>query len=449
MSDTHSTPPAAASKPAKPSPDFPLFAHATGRWAKKIKGKMHYFGRWADPDSALEEYRAFLVGKPVESPSAAPAVAKPAKPSPDFPLFFHATGQWCKKIRGKLHYFGTDPHKALDSYLGQKDALHAGRMPRADTEGLTVKDLVNAYLNGKKALVTAGELSHRAWTDYEEACKVITKQFGQGRVVADLGPDDFATLRQRMANRWGPVRLGNVIQRVRSVFKYALDADLVDRPVRFGPDFKRPSAKTLRLHRAAGGAKLFTADEVRRLLDAADVQLRAMLYLGINCGFGMADCGRLPLAAIDLDAGWVDFPRPKTGIPRRCPLWPETAYSLRAALAVRHAPKDAADAGLAFLTAQGLPWHKEKMSSPMCFKVGQLLNKLGINGRKGLGFYTLRHTFRTAADEAKDQPAADYIMGHARDDMASIYRERISDDRLKAVAITVRTWLFQRRATGT
>jgi len=66
--------------------------------------------------------------------------------------------------------------------------------------------------------------------------------------------------------------------------------------------------------------------------------------------------------------------------------------------------------------------------------------------RAGLGFYALRHVHRTAADAAKDQPAADLIMGHARDDMASVYRERISDARLKAVAEHVRAWLFAKPA---
>lgn len=127
---------------------------------------------------------------------------------------------------------------------------------------------------------------------------------------------------------------------------------------------------------------------------------------------------------------------------RRCPLWPETVQAIRDALARRREPKDPADAGLVFITRTGQSWHTDTTESPIAYEVGKLVRRVGINSRTGHGFYTLRHTFRTIADAAKDQPAADFIMGHEVAHMSSHYREGIDDVRLKAVTDHVRAWLF-------
>jgi integrase len=357
---------------------------------------------------------------------------------------------WAKKIRGRLHYFGPwdDPDAALKKYLDQKEALHAGRTPRPDPDAFTVKDLANAFLNAKQSRVDTGELSPLTWGDYKAAADEAVAAFGRGRLVTDLRPADFAALRDRMARKWGLQRLCKTIQFVRCIFKYAYDAELTAAPVRFGPDFKRPAKREFRVHRARQGPKLFTADEVRRMLGTAKQPLRAMLLLGMNCGFGPSDVGHLPAAALDLDGGWVNYPRPKTGIARRCALWPETVQAVREARAGRPEPKEAGHAGLVFLTRRGDPWAKEDVSGPVTRETRKLLARLGINGRKGLGFYALRHTFRTVADGAKDQPAADYIMGHEVAHMSSHYREGIDDGRLRAVADHVRAWLFPATAAN-
>jgi hypothetical protein len=117
---------------------------------------------------------------------------------------------WAKKIRGKLHYFGpwNDPDGALNKYLAEKDALHSGRKPRPDAEALTVKQLVNKFLNAKTASVEQGRLSQLTWGDYKTATDEMVAEFGKQRLVSDLRPEDFAALRKRMAKKWG---LGSVL----------------------------------------------------------------------------------------------------------------------------------------------------------------------------------------------------------------------------------------------
>ena len=382
--------------------------------------------------------------------TAKSAAGKPEKPYSDFPLFPHATGRWAKKIRGKLHYFGkwrdvesNGWQAALALYNQQRDDLHAGRTPRQPNGHFTIRDLLNRFLTAKQHLASSGEITARTFADYYGSCKRLGEQLGLDRLVDDLAFDDFDKLRAAVAKKWGPVALGNEIQRVRSVFKFAFDAGLIDKPVRYGPNFKRPSKKILRQARHAKGERMFGADQICKMLSAANAPMKAMLLLGINCGFGNSDVANLPIAALDFKAGWVDFPRIKTAIHRRCPLWPETIEAVRKAIASRPTPKDSSDSRFVFITKRGQRWAKDTPDSPVARETGKLLRKLKID-RAGLGFYALRHTFETIAGESRDQVAVDAIMGHApaSHDMASVYRERISDERLRAVTVFVRAWLF-------
>jgi hypothetical protein len=42
--------------------------------------------------------------------------------------------------------------------------------------------------------------------------------------------------------------------------------------------------------------QMFEADDLRRIIDVADQPLKAMILLGINCGFDNNDCGTLSMS---------------------------------------------------------------------------------------------------------------------------------------------------------
>jgi site-specific recombinase XerC len=147
------------------------------------------------------------------------------------------------------------------------------------------------------------------------------------------------------------------------------------------------------------------------------------------------------MEVIDLKGGWIDYARRKTGIYRRCKLWPETVDASRDVLDSRIEPNDKAYKKLIFITRFGDSWASD--NSAITKECDKLLNKLGFK-RPGLAYYALRHTFQTIGEKSRDIPAVRYIMGHApaSNDMSAVYREEIDDDRLEAVANCVRNWLY-------
>ena len=369
---------------------------------------------------------------------------KPQKPAANFPLTRHPSGRWCKKLRGKVYYFGklTDWQAAVVRFNREWPYILAGKTPPADgTEGCMLKALCNTFLTAKERRRESGELSRQSFAEYHATCAMLIEFFGRERLVDDLSPGDFERFRADLAKRFGVVTLRNKINRCRIVFRFAHTERLLDRPVHFGQSFSRPSAKMLRAARNEAGARMFEPEELHRIIEAADPIIQAMIYLGLNCEFGNTDVAMLPQSAVNLDAGWLAFKRPRTAITQRIPLWPETVAALRKSIAMRPALKTPDHAELCFVTIQGNPWVRTTDSATTPDRVtvinsvsghfARLLKRLGIDGRGG--FYTLRHVFETVAGGSRDQVAVNAIMGHADQSMAAVYRERIDDDRLQAV----------------
>lgn len=410
----------------------------------------------------------------------------PPKVPKGFPLTAHSSGKYCVYRNRKMYYYGKwftkrrgeviiNPdawRNAWDEFRQDEPDLAQGREPQPRDDGaVTIGALCNAFHAAKSAQVASGELSARSLREYRKTTDRIVAHFGPSRSVDDLRPDDFGPLRAEITKQWGPVRTGNEVQRVRTVFKFAFDNGLIEKPVRFGSMFQKPTKAVMRKHRAARGRKVFEADEIRMILDVLDGKevtigtdddgepikvkrprnpsLRAMVLLGINAGFYASDCAALPIDAIDLDRQWLDFPRPKTGIPRQVPLWGETVSALREVLAIRPEPRSVDDAGLVFITKQRQRFVREGANGCPIDAIGPKFSKvrdaLKLN-KAGRGFSALRHSFRTIADGAKDQPAAGLVMGHADDSIADVYRHGISDDRLRDVVDHVHQWLFPSNA---
>jgi integrase len=370
------------------------------------------------------------------------------KPYPDFPLTAHPNGQWCKRIKGKLYYFGPweEWQEALALFQEQRDDLYAGRTPRRRGDGPTLAELMDRFLYSKRVRKESGEMTARSFADYARTCDKIEASISTSRLLSDLQTEDFEKLRADLSKGQSPTTLKGDLGRARMVFNYAYESGLTETPIRYGKALKTPPARVFRRLANERGERMFNREEVLALVGGAGVQMRSMIYLGVNCGFGNADCGRLPFERLDLELGWLTWGRPKTGTARRCPLWPETVDALREWISVRKPPTDDKLSKYVFLTKYGNCWCRsdEDRNNPLSYEFRKLVKALGFY-RKGITtFYSLRRTFQTIGDAAGDAIAVKFIMGHiaASDDMSAVYRQKTFDGPLKRVTDHVRDWLF-------
>ncbi|HEX4000819.1 MAG TPA: hypothetical protein VHX65_19890 [Pirellulales bacterium] len=148
----------------------------------------------------------------------APLVRKPHR---DFPLTPHASGRWCKKVKGHFYYFGRtdrdpDGADALQNWRDRKEAilagdeleelresrLHGKRRRQPTNDALTVEESRNAFLEAKESLVASGEITKRHFHDLQATTRIMRDTLGGHRSVEDLTPEHFRRLRD---TRWPSV----------------------------------------------------------------------------------------------------------------------------------------------------------------------------------------------------------------------------------------------------
>lgn len=351
------------------------------------------------------------------------------------------------------------------AYEKQRQALlevHSDDTSTAQGQDLTVKEVANLFINAKAAGAQSGDLSWITWRNYQNELKWFVKQVGD-QIASAMQPTDFAILNQTLQSSFKFKEHERRIATLRMAMRWAYENGFLAAMPRFGTQFRSPGKRKYRKERALKPYKLFSAQEVRTLVDAAEGQMRAMILLGINCAYLQSDLAELPVVFPEnsnqcLDLGndpHIRFDRPKTQERRKCTLWPESVEALKGVIGKRQT-------GLVFTTRQGQPLihvhrkideHGRVLGATHCDAVAPAFRKLckrvglAVTGR---GFSALRSTFETRAWHVRRVTAADvaaihWIMGHTLggpevSKMADVYVQDIDNASLKCVTDSVRDW---------
>lgn len=363
--------------------------------------------------------------------------------SPKFGLTLGKRG-WFKSIDGRTRWVcsirqAPTGQQADAVYAARFADLHADPVPVSDV--LTIETVAGLFMDRKQSRLTAGKLDDRTLDEYQQAIGYFLASVGKSTAADKLIDDTaaFQKFRDECEKRFAYHRLHKWIVIVRSLFKWASKPPIRLRAPDYGESFDLPTRTDYRRNRRERererGTLEFAADEIAALLLNARPIMRAMILLACNAGFGATDVAELRRGDIELNKGTIDYSRRKTGMDRRCVLWPETIDAIRRiGESVRNPKREHDD--LLFVTRYGLPYVRG-MKDQTCIQFTALCRKCKCY-RRDRSFYSLRRTFRTLADECHDQRAAALVMGHEVGDVGGLYVQRISDARLKAIADHVR-----------
>ena len=344
--------------------------------------------------------------------------------SDKFPLTLHPSAQYWKKIKGHIYYFGSDRKHALESYLDQAIFLHGYNSAQQKTANgnFTLKEICDMYLKYQYTKLQANNLSARHHNDQIGSLKKLKDFLGENCRIKSITTLNLQNYKRSLQKHYSSVcRLNLHLSIMKAIFHWAKKNDIL----KDIPNIDAISrAKEIHQDRFT-----FYQKQINKLLSIADIKMQAMIWLGLNCGFGCTDCVYLKWIDLNFETDRVILPRRKTGVYRDLPLWSETIKTLQ------NIPRKGS---LVFYASKGKPYihtnvkidangnEKYTITNLISTKFRRLIIKAGLNVPKGTGFYALRRTAATIAARSGDPFAVQRLLGHANLTMATRYVQDVS-----------------------
>lgn len=322
------------------------------------------------------------------------------------PISYHKpTKQFYVTRGGKRIYLGSDREEALKKYYRLGLGMEAVQQQALPPMEITIKELANQFLIAQRA----------NWKNPQETLKCYQQWLGRfiedhpRLKVADFTVEKFADWKLSLKEHgYTPETINHFLSAVRSIFNFAEDTCLIEK----GPKLKRIKNEP-KLINGSQNKSLYTQDELQKLLENADIKMKAMVLLALNCGFGPKDIHDLTWNDIDNDR--VTLPRSKTGVCQTYLLWPETRELLEHICLQKLAPKVESqnskdqfkNNGFVFMTMFKRPWNKDAISE----QFRKLCKKASI---PCYGFYRLRHCASTAMSLVANPHVQRRFMRHSQ-----------------------------------
>jgi integrase len=237
------------------------------------------------------------------------------------PISFHKhTKQYYVTRDRKRIYLGSDKEQALIKYHRLGLGVESIQQEPAPPVEITIKELANRFIVAQQA----------NWRNPKTTLKCYRDWLGRflkdhpRLKAANLTVEKFAAWKISLKKRdYSPESINHYLSAVRAILTFAEETDLIEK----APKLRR--VKNERIPHAGSKEKpLYTLRDLHKLLGNAELGLKTMIMLALNCGFGPKDLQDLRWD--DIQEERITLPRSKTGICQTYLLWPETKKLLGA-----------------------------------------------------------------------------------------------------------------------